>query len=185
MSLACLLSMHKLRSECARFVISYITAMTGATSLHCERRSLEGNVKFARAFAGLVALLALSGFSFAQNPDLKAATDAAQQWLALVDAGQYAESWNNTAGFFQEKVTKPDWEKTMASGRAPFGKLESRQFKSANYETRLPNAPAGKYFVLQYRTKFANSPALIETVTPMQDKDGRWKVSGYYIRPAD
>jgi hypothetical protein len=29
---------------------------------------------------------------------------------------------------------------------------------------------------------FENKKAAIETVTPMHDKDGKWKVSGYYIR---
>lgn len=127
----------------------------------------------------------LAGCLFAQDPNLKAATYAAQQWLALVDAGHYGESWESSATFFQQKVGKQDWESTMASVRAPFGKLVSRQFKSASYETNLPGAPAGKYFVIQYRTRFADSPALIETITPMQEPNGQWRVSGYFVRPAD
>jgi hypothetical protein len=36
--------------------------------------------------------------------------------------------------------------------------------------------------VLQYQTSFANKKDAVETVTPMRDKDGQWRVSGYYIK---
>jgi hypothetical protein len=127
----------------------------------------------------------LLGSLFAQDPNLKAATYAAQEWLTLVDGGHYGESWDSAATFFQQKVSKQGWQSTMTNVRAPFGKLLSRQFKSASYETSLPGAPAGKYFVIQFRTRFANSPTLIETVTPMQEPNGQWHVSGYFVRPAD
>jgi len=29
---------------------------------------------------------------------------------------------------------------------------------------------------------FANKKAAVETVTPMKDTDGQWRVSGYFIR---
>ena len=61
------------------------------------------------------------------------------------------------------------------------GKLESRQFKAAQFETKPPGAPEGKYVVLQYRTKFAGGN-VVETITPMLDKDGSWRVSGYFIK---
>ena len=46
----------------------------------------------------------------------------------------------------------------------------------------LPGAPDGEYVVLQFDTSFANKKEAVETVTPMLDKDGKWKVSGYYIK---
>lgn len=48
--------------------------------------------------------------------------------------------------------------------------------------TSLPGAPDGKYVVIQYDTSFENKKAAVETVTPMLDKDGKWRVSGYYIK---
>jgi len=36
--------------------------------------------------------------------------------------------------------------------------------------------------VIQYETRFENKASAIETVTPMKQKDGSWKVSGYFIR---
>ena len=60
--------------------------------------------------------------------------------------------------------------------------LVSRRVKTARYATSLPGAPDGQYVVIQYRTSFANKKSAIETVTPMRDSDGQWRVSGYYIR---
>ena len=66
--------------------------------------------------------------------------------------------------------------------RDPLGKTTSRKLKSASYTKTLPGAPDGDYVVIQYETSFENKQSSIETVTPMLDKDGKWRVSGYYIK---
>ena len=136
------------------------------------------------SFVLLASVLVLPSNACLADDGLTAAANAAKQWLALVDSGEYANSWDQAASFFKEKVTKTEWESAVNRARAPLGKMESRQFKAAQYETKLPGAPDGKYFVLQYRTKFAGGNQ-IETITPMLDKDGTWRVSGYYMKPAD
>jgi opacity protein-like surface antigen len=137
-----------------------------------------------RVAAVLLAVLVVATFSVAQDADQKAATDVAQQWLAMVDAGHYGQSWDAAASLFQSKITKPDWESALDQVRSPLGKVDSRQFKSADFETTLSGAPEGKYCVLQFRTKFKTGAMTIETITPMLD-NGQWKVSGYLIKPAD
>ena len=62
------------------------------------------------------------------------------------------------------------------------GKLISREVKSAVYESSLPGVPDGEYVVIQFETSFENKKSAIETVTPMLEKDGKWRVSGYYIK---
>jgi hypothetical protein len=114
----------------------------------------------------------------------KAATDAATSWLALVDSGQYGESWFQAASVFRNALSKEQWTSAMRSVRAPLGKVVSRQLKSASYTTKLPNVPAGEYVVLQFDTSFANASGMIETITPVLDTDGKWKVSGYFIKRA-
>jgi hypothetical protein len=114
----------------------------------------------------------------------KAAADAAMPWLALVDSGQYGESWFQAATLFRDSLSKEQWKNVVSAARDPLGKVVSRQLKSATYATKLPTAPPGEYVVLQFDTSFANAPSMIETVTPMLDKDGKWKVSGYFIRRA-
>jgi len=129
-------------------------------------------------------LAAFANAAFPADEKEKAATDAAAQWLALVDSGQYAESWFQAASAFRNAVSKEQWKNAMDSTRAPMGKVISRQFKSATYTTKVPNAPAGEYVIIQYETSFERVPSVIETVTPMLEKDGKWKVSGYYVKRA-
>jgi len=54
--------------------------------------------------------------------------------------------------------------------------------KSASYTKTLPGAPDGEYVVIQYDSSFEHKQSAVETVIPMLDKDGQWRVSGYVIR---
>jgi len=124
-----------------------------------------------------------SGNSAKSNPVAeKAAVESAQAWLTLVDAGSYSKSWQEAAAGFKSVVSQADWEKTAQAVRVPLGKMVSRKIKSQQYATSLPGAPDGQYVVIQYSTKFENKASAVETVTPMFDKDGKWRVSGYYIK---
>ncbi|MEW6713643.1 MAG: DUF4019 domain-containing protein [Nitrospirota bacterium] len=111
-----------------------------------------------------------------------AAVTAAEKWLASIDAGKYAESWKEAAEFFRNAVKPEQWEQSLNAVRKPLGKLISRKVQTKTYETSLPGAPDGEYVVIQFETSFENKKAAIETVTPMLDKDGKWRVSGYYVK---
>jgi len=112
----------------------------------------------------------------------KAAVAVAEKWLTMVDEGKYAESWKEAAEYFKAVVKQEPWEQSLQAVRKPLGKLISRKVKSANYKTSLPGAPDGEYVVIEFETSFENKKTGIETVTPMMDKDGKWRVSGYYIK---
>lgn len=112
----------------------------------------------------------------------KKAASASRDWLALVDSGKYAESWEKAAGYFKSAVSKERWEQSLQGVRNPLGKVIQRKLKSKQYVTSLPGAPDGEYVVIQYETSFENKKSAIETVTPMLDQDSKWRVSGYYIR---
>jgi Protein of unknown function (DUF4019) len=111
-----------------------------------------------------------------------AAQPAAESWLKLVDQGRYSESWDSAAAFFRRAIAKADWEKAVAQARAPFGRFGARKLLSATYTTTLPSAPKGQYVVLQYETRVAGDGAVIETITPMREPEGMWRVSGYFVR---
>lgn len=110
------------------------------------------------------------------------AVDAASAWLALVDVGEHGRSWDEAATLFRNAVPKNDWERSLDGVRRPLGKVLSRKLATATPTESLPGAPDGQYVVLRYETSFENKKTAIETVTPMLDQDGDWRVSGYYIR---
>ncbi len=111
-----------------------------------------------------------------------AALISADTWLRMVDSENYAESWKEAAELFRNAVTQDQWKQSMQAVRKPLGKLISRKITTKTYRTSLPGAPDGEYVVIQFKTTFEHKKSAIETVTPMIDKDGNWRVSGYYIK---
>jgi hypothetical protein len=123
---------------------------------------------------------AASRLAAADSPE-KAGEAAARSWLAIVDAGKYGESWDDAASAFRAAVTRAQWEAMLNQVRKPLGKVVSRTLRSAKLTTELPKAPPGEYVVVEFDTSFENRPSAVERVTPMKEKDGTWKVSGYYF----
>jgi hypothetical protein len=142
-------------------------------AVHCNRTTLDSNASADTSTAAQADALA--------SPE-KAAQEAAEAWLALVDAGKYNESWTEAAQYFKKRVDQGTWSKMVEGVRAPLGKLSSRTVKSARYTTTLPGAPDGEYVVLEFSASFENKRASVETVIPTKDADGRWRVSGYFIK---
>ena len=138
--------------------------------------------------ASVLALPASSDANPAQadRPDQaamkKAAEKAALAWLAHVDAGRYGPSWDTSASLFQAAVSKDKWSQMAAAVRSPLGKVKSRKLKAATYTTSAPGAPDGHYVIVQFDTVFEHKATAVETVTPLLDQDGKWHVSGYFIK---
>ena len=116
------------------------------------------------------------------DAQLRAAISAAQQWIAFVDQGQYAESWSATGQLFQANMQQPQWVQTLTGARTPLGTVVSREVAGSEIRASLPGAPAGQYALVSFATNFQNKPDIIETVT-MMDESGTWKVVGYSANP--
>lgn len=114
--------------------------------------------------------------------DLRPAMRAAEAWLETVDSGRYGVSWDAASTIFQDAIPRLRWEATVQGIRESLGPVIARKLRSATYATVLPGAPEGEYVVIQFNTQFDKRPLSVETVTPMLQKDGSWKVSGYVIR---
>jgi hypothetical protein len=112
----------------------------------------------------------------------KTAIASAEKWLGLVDQGKYAESWKDAAPLLRNAINQGQWEQSLQAARKPLGKLVTRRIRTKTYRTSLPGSPDGEYVVIEFESSFENKRAAIETVTPMMDKDGKWRVSGYYIK---
>jgi uncharacterized protein DUF4019 len=136
------------------------------------------------ASAALFLTLFVGSSASAQAPQKpeELAQQAADSWLALVDSGKYAESWHEAASHFKAAVSQDQWQHAMRASRDPLGKMLSRKLQSAKYTKTLPGVPDGEYVVIQYESSFEHKQSAVETVTPMLDKDGKWRVSGYFIK---
>ncbi len=116
------------------------------------------------------------------DKEMVASVAVAESWLKTVDEGKYEASWNDAAVYFKAAVTAEQWDSSLSAVRTPLGAVKSRKRISATYTTSIPGAPDGEYVVIQYKTQFENKKDAVETVTPMKDKDGVWRVSGYYVK---
>lgn len=135
----------------------------------------------------LCAFLFFNSFCYAQQNEAKPDStqpgiEAANLWMSLINEGKYGESWDQASNFFKKAVLKADWEKSLNDILPAYGKLISREVLSATFKNSLPGAPDGEYVVIKYKTMFEKKAKSIETVTPMKDTDGIWRVTGYFIR---
>ena len=138
--------------------------------------------KFVLVLIG-IGIICIIGCSPSNNSKAEeAALKSAKAWLALVDSEKHEESWDEAAEFFKGAVSKGQWGQSMQSVRKPLGKNISRKLQSKLYLTSLPGAPDGEYVVIKFDSSFENKKYALETVTPMLEKDGKWRVSGYFMK---
>lgn len=105
----------------------------------------------------------------------------ALDWLALVDAGDYAASWTAAGARFHAGVDAGQWAAKVGPLRQSLGRVESRVVQSNTRTRTLPGAPDGDYDVIQFRTAFAGKRDAVETVVLIHEPGG-WRVNGYFIR---
>lgn len=113
---------------------------------------------------------------------VKRVAAAAEAWLAVLDAADYGATWDAAATLLRNAVPRAGWERAARGTRGALGAVQQREVAGAQFTRTLPGAPDGDHVVIQYRTRFEHKAAAVETVTPMRDADGQWRVSGYFIR---
>ncbi|MHA6721758.1 helix-turn-helix domain-containing protein [Sphingomonas sp. RS2018] len=101
---------------------------------------------------------------------------AALNWLALVDAGRWEDSWKETGSSFRKLNTAAVWAAASEKARAPLGAVRTRALVS---QEDVPAPPAG-YRLVKFRTSFANKADATETMT-LAREDGAWRVTGIWI----
>jgi len=129
----------------------------------------------------LVVLLMLVAAACSKDAK-KSAIESAEAWLAKVDSGDYGGSWDQAAVFFKKALTRDTWITSLTQVRTPLGKCLKRKLLGAQEMTDLPGAPPGAYVVIQFSADFAGKQGAVETITPMREEDGTWRVSGYFIK---
>ena len=129
-------------------------------------------------FISISIALLFSVISFAENLE---GVEPALKWLEVVDSGNYEQSWQQTAPFFQNQLSSQKWEQALNQVRSPLGKVISRQVSSASPHSSLPGVPDGEYVVITLATKFEQYESATETIT-VSKVDNEWRSIGYFIK---
>gem|GEM_PF-1902642 len=106
----------------------------------------------------------------------------AQAWLLRMDRGEYAKSWQESSGIFKSVVSEAQWVKDLTIYRRPLGEVKSRRLRKTENPKSLPGVPDGQYLVMEFESSFTEKKEALETVTFMQEVDGRWRGVGYFIK---
>ncbi len=102
---------------------------------------------------------------------------AVESWLAIMDHGDYAGSWDAAAAYFQRVMGKEEWIGKGEQIRRPLGPVISRKLSSTKYSADETQ------FEAKFDTSFDGLLAAVETVTFALQKTDEWKAIGYLIRP--
>ena len=133
-----------------------------------------------RAILFLTLFLVASNVLVAQDSEDKARF-AAEQWIVLVDDGQYDQSWKEAAKAFQDTISSSDWEKKVSAQRTQLGSKESRKLKEIKSTNAAKGLPAGQYVLVRYQSSYEKKKAALETITAVREGDGQWRVIAYEI----
>jgi len=112
----------------------------------------------------------------------EAASAASGEFLQLVDSGKLAESWRISASLLKEKVSEEAWINQLKKIRAATGPLIERTEKEMSYSTEAEGSGEGEYIRIVYDSSFEAKRDTSETITVMRDKDGTWRVAGYFVK---
>ncbi len=113
--------------------------------------------------------------------EVDAAQQAALQWLAVVDAEKYADSWKQAAPFLKEHFAEKDWEKHLDTMRKPIDPMVDRTLHTTQYREQFPGLPKGAYVAFVWESYFGTRHQMLESVIMSYD-GSQWKPIGYALQ---
>jgi hypothetical protein len=110
----------------------------------------------------------------------KEARTAALHWLQLVDAGDYAQAYEEEPARLRAASTEAQFVRSMEGRRAPFGRVLSRKFIGAAFTRKLTGSPDGRYESILFRTSFEHKTLAAERVI-LTHESRQWRVVDYRV----
>jgi hypothetical protein len=137
-------------------------------------------VKRILAIAGCTLICSARALTFSPNDD--AAREAANDWLRVVDSGNYKHA---TLMMSEEVRGQQDWLGYFNAQRARLGSVNKRQIEEVKHASTIPGLPGVRHYVIvRFKSSFERKPVAGEEVVIM--KTGCcWEVVGYGISTTD
>lgn len=162
----------------------------GAIAHSAERRPMPSQHHAAWTIGGsaMIALfitaLAIASTGPTASPTPAAVTEvtesdasrAARDWLTLVDARKWQESWAATGATFRTVNSIANWQAAAEQVHARFGPAVSRELLS---DQDTPAPPNG-FRAIRFRTNFADNRAVTEVLSLVREGN-QWRVVGIYV----
>jgi hypothetical protein len=107
---------------------------------------------------------------------------ASKTWVALIDAGEYDDSYTFGCDAMHDKVPQDRWGIVLKALRAPWGPVVNRSQVSHVYKPNGYEGAEGEFMVITYDTSFQKMDQAIEVVV-LKWEDGKWRGAGYNAGP--
>jgi hypothetical protein len=109
--------------------------------------------------------------------------EAAEAWLATMDAKDYHESWAQAGQAFRDAVTAESWAQQASAMSQQVGDVVSRELAGTSHMTDPPGAPPGEYAQVRFHTHLSAVGEATEVVILMDEGELGWRVVGYFLQP--
>src|SRR5262245_48089018 len=113
---------------------------------------------------------------------VEAATRAAEEWLKIYYAGEYARAWDEATGLIR-RLTKEEAIRIFQTSGQLTGKPLERTLLRQQYATTFFGLPDGEYVTIEYRANCERAKGLHELILMARERDGRWRVATYGAQP--
>lgn len=124
----------------------------------------------------LLLLIGTFNIALSQQPPEKAAQEAAESWMRLMDSRKHGEAWEASSERLKERVTKKDWESGF-NGVKELGDIISRKLLKAELVKSLPGIDNQEGVALRYYSS-VEGRTIDEIVEMVFEKD-EWRVANY------
>jgi D-alanyl-D-alanine carboxypeptidase len=99
-----------------------------------------------------------------------------ENWLGLVDAGEFDKAWEQVSDRLKMRLPKSMWDSMIRNSQRENGKLKARKLVS------ITSARSGRKLVsVQFDTEFSKLPTATESIV-LEFEDGEWRITNYSIR---
>lgn len=112
----------------------------------------------------------------------RAAREAAESWLQLVDSGRYSDSWVEASGLLRERFSKEAWEKRLnqfAKEARELTPIKSRKLSTLESVRSLPSHHDREGVELSYRGTLEKPGTVLQRLELVFDTDEGWRVANY------
>ena len=111
----------------------------------------------------------------------QATTIAAQEFLQMVDAEKYADSWLIADTYLKKTITQQAWDDKLTKIQQAIGPVTQRSLESVSFTAPAEELPDSEFILLEYSSQF-KLKEVGEVVTVVLGEDNRWRVVGYFLQ---
>jgi hypothetical protein len=117
----------------------------------------------------------------APPPPVANARSAAEQWLAVLDSGNFPAAYEAMSEAARLRYGRNEMIEAFTRARAHLGPAQSRVFDRSSSLTDPPGSPKGHYQMYGFKTKFANVTMPLYESVQLYGDDGQWKPVGIFV----